>query len=298
MRRPGAALLCPWVLSILLALASALADAVYLVTQHVASTAAPAKEKGWRLARYLVTSRLWLFGVAAMVAAFALQALALYDGRISVVQSILVTEMIFSLVVGRVWLRRAVSSAAWASAALASVGLALFLVMSEPKGGHSAGTRGAWLPALATFGVLIAVLVLAARHAPPVRRAACYASAAGIGGALGATFLKSTTDVLGHRGLLAMLGQGALFGVIVVGIGTVLLTQAALHSGPLAVSQPLMLIVNPVASIVLGVWVFGEHFEGGWWKIAAGAVGFTVMAVGVVCLARTAPSLASEPQGV
>lgn len=286
------------VLSILLALASACADAVYLVTQHVASTAAPTKEKGWRLARYLVTNRLWLFGVGAMVAAFVLQALALYDGRISVVQSILVTEMIFSLVVGTIWLRRKVTGGAWASASLASVGLAVFLVMSEPKGGHAGPTRGAWLPALLTFGVLTAGLVLAARHASPVRRAFCYASAAGITGALGASFLKSATDLLGHDGVLAMLGQGAVYGVVVVGIATLLLTQAALHRGPLAVSQPLMLIVNPVASIALGVWVFGEHFEGGWWKIVAGATGFAVMAVGVVLLGRTAPSLASEPEKV
>lgn len=283
-------------LSILLALCSAAADAVNLVTQHVASTAAPRREKGWRLARYLVTNRLWLFGVGAMVGSFVLQALALYSGQISVVQSILVSALVFTLVVGRIWLRRPVPAPAWVSASVVAAGLAVFLVMYEPKGGHPGATTSAWLPALLAFGVLVGGCVMAARHGSPVRRAALYATASGITGAVGASVLKSAAEVLGHQGVLAALQRGALYGVVVLGLLNVLLTQAALHRGPLAVSQPLMLIVNPVASIVLGVWVFGEHFEGGWWQTAAGLTGFAVMAVGVVFLARTAPSLGSEPQ--
>lgn len=285
------------VLSIVLALASAFADAVNLVTQHVASTGAPRRERGWRLALYLVRNPLWLFGVSAMLASFVLQALALYEGRISVVQSILVSAMVFSLVVGRVWLRRSVPTPAWLSASVASAGLAIFLVMSEPKGGHPAATRAAWLPALLTFGVLAICFVLGARHASAVRRAAFYACAAGITGAVGASFLKSAADALGRHGVPAMFSQGAVYGVLTLGFLNVILTQAALHRGPLAVSQPLMLIVNPVVSIALGVWVFGEHYQGEWWKVAAGVSGFVVMALGVVFLARSAPSLAAEPAG-
>ena len=285
-------------LSILLALCSALADAVNLVTQHVASTAAPRRDKGWRLALYLVRNRLWLFGVVAMVASFVLQAFALYAGRISVVQSILVSALVFSLAVGRVWLRRAVSPAAWVSASVTAVGLAVFLVMSEPKGGHPAATASAWLPALLTFGLLVAGFTLAARRASPVRRAALFASAAGITGALGATFLKSATNVLGHEGVPQMLERGAVYGWILVAVVGVVYTQAALHQGPLAVSQPLMLIVNPVVSIALGIWVFGEHYVGDWWKILLGCLGFAVMAAGVVLLARTGPSLGAAKSQV
>ena len=66
----------------------------------------PSKDKGWRLALYLVRNPLWLFGVGAIVGSFVFQAVALYEGKISVVQSILVTELVFSLVIGVVWLRR------------------------------------------------------------------------------------------------------------------------------------------------------------------------------------------------
>ena len=159
-------------LSILFAFASAFTSALNVVTQHVASTAAPAKDKGWRLALYLVRNPLWLFGVGAIMGSFVFQAFALYEGRISVVQSILVTELVFSLVIGRGWLRRHVAPAAWVSASVTSVGLAVFLVMSEPKGGHPQATAQAWLPALLTCGGVAAVLVLLAGRGSPMRRGA------------------------------------------------------------------------------------------------------------------------------
>jgi drug/metabolite transporter (DMT)-like permease len=283
------------VLSILLAFASAFTSALNLVTQHVASTAAPAKDKGWRLALYLARNPLWLFGVGAIVASFLLQAFALYEGRISVVQSILVTELVFSLLIGRLWLRRTVVPAAWASASLTSAGLAVFLVMSEPKGGHPQATVSAWLPALLTCGGVAAAMVVLAGRGSPLRRGALYASASGVISAVMATFLKSTSDALGDNGALAALKQGALYGLIVAMVLEIVLTQAALHYGPLAVSQPLMVILNPFVSIVLGIWLYGEHFEGGPWKIAVGALGFVAMLTGVVFLSRTAPSLAATP---
>ena len=219
-------------LSILLAFASAFTSALNVVTQHVASTAAPSRDRGWRLALYLVRNPIWLFGVGAIVASFLFQAFALYEGRISVVQSILVTELVFSLVIGRMWLRRNVAPAAWASASVTSAGLAVFLVMSEPKGGHAQATAGAWLPALLTCGGAVAVLVILAGTGSPVKRGALYASASGVTAAVMATFLKSAGDSLGHSGVLATLEHGAVYGLIVAMVAEVVLTQAALHYGP------------------------------------------------------------------
>jgi drug/metabolite transporter (DMT)-like permease len=281
-------------MSVLFAFAAAFSNAVNVVTQHVASTAAPARDKGWRLALYLIRNPLWLLGVGAMIGSFVFQAIALYDGRISVVQSILVTELVFTLVIGRLWLRRDVVPAAWGSAALTSVGLAVFLVMSQPEGGHPQATAGAWAPALLTFGGLTALFSVLASSGSPLRRAALYASASGIVWAIFATLLKSATDLLGANGVLAMLEHGGVYGCAVAGVLGTILTQAALHYGPLAVSQPLMVIVDPFVSVILGVWLFGEQFTAGPLRIAVGALGFGAMVVGVVFLGRTAPSFESQ----
>ncbi len=277
-------------MSLVFAVVAAFANALNVVAQHVASTSAPATDKGWRLARYLVRSPLWLLGAGATLASFVFQALALYRGRVSVVQAVLVSELIFSLVIGRLWLRRTVTGAAWASGSVTCAGLVVFLVMSEPQGGHDTPTTGAWIPAVAATGGLAALLALLAGRGSGPRRGALYASASGTVWALMASFLKSAGNVLAGSGFLAMLTHPAVYAVVAAGVVGTVLTQAAQHYGPLSVSQPLMVIVDPVVSIILGVWLYGEQFTPAPLRLAAATVGFTAMALGVVFLSRTAPS--------
>ena len=44
------------------------------------------------------------------------------------------------------------------------------------------------------------------------------------------------------------------------GVAALFLEQAALHVGPLRASQPFMVIIDPIVSIALSVWLFGERF--------------------------------------
>ena len=54
-------------------------------------------------------------------------------------------------------------------------------------------------------------------------------------------------------------------------------------------SQPLLVTVDPFASIILSVWLFGERFTDSPAKVAIAVVAFAVMAAGVSMLAQTAP---------
>ena len=120
----------------LFALLAALCNAVSVLTRHVASTADPDRPTGLRLARYLLRNPRWLAGSAAQVGAFAFQALALQFGQVSVVQPLLVTELVMALVLRRVFVHQAIAKTAWAGAAAACAGLAVFIVAAEPRGGH------------------------------------------------------------------------------------------------------------------------------------------------------------------
>ena len=80
-----------------------------------------------------------------------------------------------------------------------------------------------------------------------------------------------------------------MYALIGAGIAGTVLEQAALHVGPLSVSQPVLVIINPFASIILSVWLFDERFTSSPAKIAVAIVSFAVMAAGVVMLTRTAP---------
>ena len=92
-----------------------------------------------------------------------------------------------------------------------------------------------------------------------------------------------------------MLTRWPVHALAAAAITGTLLEQSALHVGPLSVSQPLLVIINPLASIILSIWVFDERFTDSPAKIAIAVVAMAILAAGVIALSRTAPKTPSRP---
>jgi hypothetical protein len=276
--------------TIIFALAAALANAVHLMTQHAASAGVTGKVRGWKLASFLIRQPLWLLGWVAAAGGFTFQAIALHGGQLSIVQPVLVTELVFALVLRRFWVHQDIAKTAWTAALVTCAALALFLTAAEPHGGHLQPDAADWAFSLAVFGGAVAVLAVMARWGPPVRRAALYATAASITWALMATFIKAATNALAASGLVGMLAHWPIYALVASGIVGSVLQQAALQVGPLRISQPLLVVVDPAVAIVLSVWIFDERFTVSLAQKAVAAVAFFAMAVGVTMLSRAAPT--------
>jgi hypothetical protein len=277
------------VFTVVFALAAAFSNGANVITQHAASIGAPKREKGLRLVRYLFRQPLWLLGWVAAVGGFVFQALSLREGQLSVVQPLLVTELVFVLLMRRMWFRQDIAGSAWAAAAVVCVAIGVFLSVAEPTGGKANPETAEWLSALLVFGGIVGVLTVAGLRGSPLRRTIAFALAGALAWALMAVFLKATTDTIASFGILGMLSRWPVYALAVAALSGTLLEQAALHVGPLSVSQPLLIVVNPLASIVLSVWLFEEHFTSSPPRIAIAAVSFAAMAAGVVELSRRAP---------
>jgi len=275
---------------IVFALLAALSNAVNVATQHIASTADPRGSSGWRLVLYLFRSPLWLFGWVALAAAFVFQALALNGGLLSVVQPLMATELIFALVLRQFWIHQSILPITWGGAALTCVGLGVFIVAGEPRGGHPTPTSQHWISAIVACGAAAAVLAALAQRGSPAWRAALYASAAGTMWALVATFIKSTTDTLTEFGVAGMFTHWPVYALVAGAVAGTLLQQAALHVGTLKVSQPFLVIVDPIVSIALSLWLFEEYFTASVGVLAIAAAAFAVMCAGLVLLTQTAPA--------
>jgi hypothetical protein len=277
-------------MSVIFALCAAFSNALYVATQHLASTSGRVgKASGLRLVAYLIRSPLWLFGWVAAVGAFVFQAAALQNGELSIVQALLVTELVFGLLLRKIWIKQAIRPAAWGSAALTCVALATFVAVDQPQGGAPTPTAHAWAGVLATFGGAAAVMTLAAGWGSPRRRAALYAGAAAIVWALVATFIKTATETLTESGVIAVFTHWPVYALAAGGAAGIVLVQTALHVGPLSVSQPVLVIVDPTLSVILSAWLFQEHYSRSPAVIAVSVLAFTVMCGGVVALTRTAP---------
>ena len=277
-------------LTIIFALAAALANAVHLMTQHAASVGVSKTHRGWDLVAFLFHQPLWLLGWAAAAGGFTFQAVALHSGQLSIVQPILVTELVFALFLRRFWIHQHIAKMAWTGALITCAALTVFLTAAEPHGGHLQPDAADWAFALAVFGGAIAVLAVLARWGSPVRRAALYATAASITWALMAAFIKATTNVLVASGPMGTLGHWPIYALIASAVFGSVLQQAALQVGPLSVSQPLIVVVDPAVAIALSVLIFDERFTVSVAQKTIAAVAFCIMALGVTALSRKAPT--------
>ncbi len=277
-------------MTVVVALAAAICNALNVVTQHIASISDPGHSKGWRFVRYLLSNPLWLFGWVALAGAFVFQAWALHIGQMSVVQPLLVTELVFALLLRRFWVRQQIRAVTWTAAAATCGTLALFIAVSEPTGGNAVASSSAWVGAVAATAGAAAVLALCSLRGSPVRRAVFLGSAASVSWALVAAFIKATTDTLTQYGLGGMFAHWPIYALAVAGLAAEYLNQAAFHVGPLSASQPFLVVVDPIVSIALSVWIFDERFTDDALRLTLAVVAFVGMCAAVVVLVRTAPA--------
>jgi drug/metabolite transporter (DMT)-like permease len=282
-------------MTIFFALVAALCNALNVIAQHLGSISSAKKSKGWRFLVALLRNPMWLAGWGALAGGFVFQALALHDGQLSVVQPLLVTELVFALTLRRLWLRQPIRGITWWAGALTCVSLSVFLAMSEPQGGTQYPDSHAW--ATGAWGSVgaAAVLALLGMRGSVVRRTALTASAAAVMWALVAVLVKTMTDTLTEFGVGGMFAHWPVYALAGAGLGAEVFHQATLKVGPLSVSQPLLVIVNPIVSIALSVWIFQEYFIADAPRLAVGAAAFAAMCGCVVVLTRTAPSTMSAP---
>jgi drug/metabolite transporter (DMT)-like permease len=277
-------------MSIVFALLGAFSQALTSVLQRLANVAgSEVKRSAWQTTLYLVRQPMWLLGMVSMGGTFVFTALALYFGELATVQPILVTELIFTLALRRFWLGDRIASRTWGAAALLCAGLFGFLVVAHPQEGHGHPSPAAWIVAVGSRSLVVVVLVVLSRWGSPARRAALLGAAAALIWAIDAAFVKSATEVLARDGWSGLLLHWPIYGVVVTGVlGTVLL-ESAFAVGPLAASQSALLIVDPLASIALGIELFGEQLRSTPIAIALQAVCLLGMFAGVVLLSRWAP---------
>jgi drug/metabolite transporter (DMT)-like permease len=133
-------------MSVILAFGSAAVFALGTVLQQrVVMNAPEAKEASAGILFRLVHHPVWLGGIVAYGIAFGLQAAALADGRLVVVQPILATTIVFALPLG-VWLpAQRITRRDVIAAIVVTAGLALFLLLADPSGGKDDAPSGQWI---------------------------------------------------------------------------------------------------------------------------------------------------------
>ena len=281
-------------LAVLFGLLTALSNALAVSSQHIASTRGTETMSGWRVLGHLLRQPLWLAGWVAMAGSLVFQSLALHVGAVSVVQPLLVTELIIGLLLRRVWLGQTIRASTWWAALVTGIGLVGFLFAASPSPGRLIPGPRDWMSATLVVGVVVGIVVALGQRGSPRRRAALFATATAVVWAIEAAYIKATTDVWSAHGMGALFSHWPLYALIIAGVIGLVCEQTALHVGPLSVSQPVIVIIDPVVSVALGLFIYREHLHAGPGHLALAGVAFGVMCVGILQLTRTAPATMSR----
>jgi drug/metabolite transporter (DMT)-like permease len=215
------------------------------------------------LIAYAVRRKVWLLGCLGLVAGFLLQAFALHVGRLTIVQPILTLELPFLVAILAFWFRNPLRWQEWTGALVATAGLGLFLALAVPSGGNLVPGLREWGVAALAIIMATALTVALAQTGRPAWRAAMFGASAAIMFAFTAALIKQVTAEFNFTPT-AFLTHWHVYAMAITGLLAVFLAQNAFHAGPVTASQAALVIVDPLASMAIGVALFGDtiHTEG------------------------------------
>ncbi|HJT04014.1 MAG TPA: DMT family transporter [Pseudonocardiaceae bacterium] len=254
-----------------------------LLQQGVASKESSDKQFSLRLIADLVRNRTWLAGIGAAVASYVFQAVALATGPLSLVQPLVVSELLFAIPISARRHQAKLGWREWAGLLTVTAGLVVGIVAANPHRGHPLRPFSSWIWALVAVAVIAVGGVLIGKAVSGPARASLFAlsgaTVMALQSALYATTIAELRHDIGHT-----FATWQPYALIVASFTGLFLVQNAYQAGPLAASMPVMDAVLPMVSIGLGVGLFGEHIRTTWFGLAGAAAGFVALVIGIVML--------------
>jgi drug/metabolite transporter (DMT)-like permease len=270
-----------------LAVGAALANALTTILQRMGLESAPPETNlRWSLMVYAMRRKVWLAGFGCMVAAFLFQFTALHFGRLTTVQPILTLELPFLVAILGIWFRQQLGWREWGGALFAAGGLAGFLTLASPGGGNQTPGLDDWgLVSIAVIGAGT-IAVMLTRLGSAAWKAAMFGAAAAIAFAFTAALIKEMNAEIGH-GWAGVFLTWPPYALAVSGLAGLFLTQNAFRAGPITASQSTLVIVDPLASIAIGIGLFGDRIQTAGGRAGWEALALLVLFLGVYSLTRS-----------
>jgi drug/metabolite transporter (DMT)-like permease len=261
----------------LLALGSALCVALGDVLQQQAAQGVADKPVGHLgLLADLLRNRRWWRGMVLLAASIGLQAAALNEGSVLLVQALVMLSVLFALPINARFSGRTVSGDEWAWAGLLTAAVILVVVVGNPQAGRTSAPIQTWGVVAAVFGPILVGCLVAGRVWGGTMAATSYAFVSGSLWGVFAVLTKEVVARLGDSGR-PVTHAPELYAWLLAAAGGFVWSQSAFRAGPLTASMPALQMSQPVVAAVLGVVVLGE-------KLNAGRIGLVTMALAVVAM--------------
>jgi len=231
----------------------------------------------------------WLLGTVALLAGYVFQAIALANGRLAVIQPLLVTTIVFALPLGYLLTSQVIGRNEVAGAAVVVLGLAVFTVVGDAAEGNDNAPADEWAIAVVVFSLFAVAAFVVGGRGPASRAAASYGVCAGVLFGLSASLCKPTMEILGDDGVGGVVTSWEAYAFAIAGVVAFVVQQLSLAKGNLAASVATVSVCNPLVSIVIGTLLLDERLaEPTWHKVVAYA------GLGLALAGAAAISMATE----
>lgn len=256
--------------SSILALVAAFCFAVAATLQQKGALKIGVASEGGSSLLGLARSTWWLVGTAVLLVGYALQAVALSNGRLSIIQPLLVSTVVFALPLGYFITAQTVARREIMGAVIVVAGLSLYAIYGDPAAGNDSAPNDEWAIALIVIVILCAALFLAARRVITLRKAALLGVVSGILYGASACLVKQVTTQLDDGGVAEVLSNWEFWAMALTGVLAFVVQQMSLSEGFLATSVATVSVSNPVVSVIIGIVLYNETLsDPGWHKLVA-----------------------------
>jgi hypothetical protein len=268
----------------------------WVLQQRVAATFTRSHLTAWRLLLALVRRPWWWIGIGSMTLGQTLSAWALQLAPVTLVEPLLVSCLLFAFFFAAVMARHAPRWQEVVGTVMLASALAAFLAVGDPRAdahadpGLSAITFAAGLSVAVAFAIVATAMTMGRRNRL-LPGAVLFATAAGIMYGLQDAATRGAIVHAERNNLVALMSTAWPY--LVVGAATtgVILSQTAFRDARLDHSLPPTAAAQPIAGIILGLALLGDHLTVHGGALAVEAVSLVAMLTAVFIIGRS-PQLA------
>lgn len=281
---------------VLLALGAALFGAISdVIQQHSARRVGDQGIGPAALFARLLTDRRWWVGSLAGLVALGLQATALGLGSVLLVESLLVTSLLFALPLGARQAGHRLGSWVWMWAGLLVAAETIIITVGNPTAGHARAGLEAWIWVIAVLAPTVLLCLIGARvYAGRAVSAVLLAAVSAISWGIFAVLTKGVVDLVSH-GPRTLLAAPELYAWAAVALTGAVYQQSSFRAGALTASLPTLTVLEPTVAATLGIVLLGEVLNPGREGVFILVLAVVTLVAAVVALSRDQAASAGNP---
>ncbi|MGB3475877.1 MAG: DMT family transporter [Mycobacterium sp.] len=242
----------------------------------------------------LLTDRQWWVGSLSGLAGLSLQAVALGLGSVLLVESVLVTSLLFALPLSARQSGHRLGRSVWLWSALLVAAESIIITVGHPTAGQARASLEAWVWVVAVLAPTVLLCLIGARAYAGRVAAVLLAAVSAISWGIFAVLTKGVVDLIGH-GPRALFAAPELYAWCAVALAGAVYQQSSFRAGALTASLPTITVLEPVVAATLGMVVLGEVLKPDRDAVFTLVLAVATLVAAVAALSRDQAATAAEP---